>query len=169
MELGNMVFGNSRGKHLVNRDWQNTFCEYLSDMGFDGYGVADSEELNGFLVEVKSAINEPAEKFENDVFVIMPYYWGDDDDLRKLPNFVFKPTGFELSWYKYALRDSYMNQDVTYQELVLILKKCKESLGTTKERSEEELRHLLHNTINVMTHEQLKKVAKLMNFSHEFS
>lgn len=33
---------------------------------------------------------------------------------------------------------------------------------------EQELRQLLHNTINVMTFEQLQKVAELLNFSNEF-
>ncbi|GAB6429189.1 hypothetical protein bcgnr5372_41110 [Bacillus luti] len=130
MELGNWAFGNSRGSFPVNRDWQNMFCEHLYDMGFDSYGVIDSkhEHLEKYVVKIEGTINEPTAKFENNTFVIMPYYWGDDDEICMLPNFIYKPTGFELSWYKYALRDSYMNHNISYQELDGLLKLCKQSL-----------------------------------------
>ena len=62
MELGNMVFGNSRGEHHVDRDLQDEFCELLERMGFDGYGHKD---------------DHPEWAFENEVFRIQPYYWGD--------------------------------------------------------------------------------------------
>jgi len=38
----------------------------------------------------------------------------------------------------------------------------------TEEEKEKELRQLLQNTIDVMTYEQCKKVAELLNFSNEF-
>lgn len=126
-----MIFGNSRGEFPVNRDWQDMFVEHLYDMGFDSYGIIDDESLEKYMVEVPSSINEPTRKFENDVFIIMPYYWGDDDAICEMPNFVYKPTGFELSWYKYALRDSYMNQNLSFEELNALLEKCKESLRDT--------------------------------------
>jgi hypothetical protein len=36
-------------------------------------------------------------------------------------------------------------------------------------KKEQELRQLLHNTIDVMTFDQLQKVAKLLNFRNEFN
>lgn len=62
MELGNMIFGNRRGQHAVNRDLQDEFCEALEGMGFDGYG---NHKANQEWV------------FENDTFRMQPYYWGD--------------------------------------------------------------------------------------------
>jgi len=44
------------------------------------------------------------------------------------PNFFYKPTGYALQWYKYPLRDSYANQDVTLEEFGEIITKCIESL-----------------------------------------
>lgn len=128
MELGNMIFGNSRGEYLVDRNWQDMFIEHLYDMGFNGYGNIENDYLKEFVVEVKSVINEPSMKFENEIFIIMPYYWGDDEDICNLPNFVYKPTGFELNWYKYALRDSYMNQDINDQIIVDLYKEYKRLL-----------------------------------------
>jgi hypothetical protein len=62
MELGNMIFGNSRGRHEVNRSLQDEFCELLEAMGFDSYG--NNNSATEWV-------------FENDVFRIQPYYWGD--------------------------------------------------------------------------------------------
>ena len=50
----------------------------------------------------------------------------------KEPNFVFKPTGLKIDWYKYPLRDSYSNEEITFEELKEILKKCKESVIVSK-------------------------------------
>mgnify|MGYP001617290362 CR=1 FL=1 len=45
------------------------------------------------------------------------------------PNFLYRPTGFELRWYKTAMRDSYMNREITVKEWQEMLEKCKESLS----------------------------------------
>ncbi|MFS0643788.1 hypothetical protein [Siminovitchia sp. 179-K 8D1 HS] len=130
MELGNLIFGNSRGKYLVDRDWQDAFYSALYDMRFNGYGMPelDESEYNGKFVELKSKYGN-TKYFENDTFIIMPYYWGDDDDFCELPNFIHKSSGYELSWYKYALRDSYANKEIAFEELMNIMDDCKKSLG----------------------------------------
>ena len=133
MELGNAIFGNSRGEYEVDRSWQNAFVNKLYDMGFNGYGFPeyDVEAYKGEFKIVKSKYdeNDCMEYFENDTFILMPYYWGDDDYISQLPNFVHKPTGFELQWYKYPLRDSYMNKNISFDELMEIMEDCKRSLG----------------------------------------
>lgn len=140
MELGNMGFGNSRGEYPVPRAWQDAFCARLNEMGFDCYGIANEWDENGkyspelskrldkYLAEVNGKEGGRHHKWETETFVIMPYYWGDDDAICELPNFVFKPTGFGLSWYKYALRDAYMNQPVTFEELDDMLRVCVETI-----------------------------------------
>lgn len=140
MELGNWAFGNSRGEYEVPREWQDDFCGHLRAMGFSGYGSPVewddngawaphiSDHLDVYCRKITGKDGDTHRKYETDVFVIMPYYWGDADDIAALPNFVYKPTGFSLSWYKYALRDSYMSHDVTYAELDAMLRHCAESI-----------------------------------------
>lgn len=184
MELGNMVWGNSRGEFSVPRTvtWEGAIVGLIAAL----YGP--DETTNGF------------ENFENEVFAIRTYYWGDcacgyeaaaekwhtenchtqdcyqaeyqkigeayghlskesdpavkalckrrgiawnkgfgsgvhcdcgfqgkwekwaSDNHHKpdcpmiLPNFHHKASGFELKWYKYPLRDSYMSQNLTFLE-----------------------------------------------------
>lgn len=43
------------------------------------------------------------------------------------PNFLYKPTGFKIMWYKYPLRDSYMNQNISLDEFKEILEHCVKS------------------------------------------
>lgn len=45
------------------------------------------------------------------------------------PNFLFKPTGFSIKWYKYPLRDSYMSQFITLGEFRKIISECVDSLN----------------------------------------
>ncbi len=114
MELGNLLFGNSRGTYCVEprSEYQDAFCEFLFTNGFDGYGYHGDD----------------ADDFENDTFVVRPYYWGDDEKIAELPNFVFKPTGLEISWYKYPMRDAYSNQDVDIATFRQILDGCEASM-----------------------------------------
>lgn len=124
MELGNFLFGNSRGDFPIpdRTSWQDAFVELFieSDL-FDGYGY------------YKNNKNDPEHTtnrggYENDIFIINPYYWGDDEIIAELPNFVYKPTGFEIQWYKYPMRDSYMNQNISLDAAIKIWKECIESM-----------------------------------------
>lgn len=127
MELGNMLFGNARGEHPVSRNWQEAFVEFLDESGFDGYGNVCDENLKAF--EKREKIDGCEDIFfENDVFLVRPYYWGESPDVRERPNFVFKPTGFEIQWYKYPFRDAYMNKKIGFFDLEDIIEQCKRSL-----------------------------------------
>jgi len=44
------------------------------------------------------------------------------------PNFLYKPTGFGISWYKYYMRDAYSNQKISLKEFQSIIKACIKSL-----------------------------------------
>lgn len=55
--------------------------------------------------------------------------WHKNDCLTIKPNFLFKPNGFEIQWYKYPLRDAYMNQNITLEEFRKIVLDCINSLG----------------------------------------
>ena len=116
MELGNYIFGNSRGEFEVPRkEFEDLLLPFMEEIGVG---------LRGYDKEM----DETCATYDNEVFTIRPYYWGDDDKIASLPNFVYKPTNFEIQWYKYPLRDSYMNQNITTEQFKDIIKKCKYSI-----------------------------------------
>ena len=115
MELGNMMFGNSRGKYAVEprEEYQDIFCDFLESIGCDMRGW--SRIIAGNMTET-------------DKFIVRPYYWGEDDAEAERPNFLYKPTGLEIRWYKYPMRDAYSNQDVSIVEFAKILEDCRKSM-----------------------------------------
>ena len=131
MELGNLLFGNSRGEFAMDRDeFQGVFLSFLNRNGFDPYGRRYRDvEARDDRFDPYDDRYEGTDCFENSEFVIRPYYWGDDQDTMGLPNFVYKPTGLEINWYKYPLRDAFCNQDIDAMDLARILIACEESMG----------------------------------------
>lgn len=135
MEIGNLLFGNSRGKVPVSRKWQDTFIDFLLSAGFDSYGHIDNDLLEKYTVTIEGdaeSLNpdykEHVHVIDNGIFRVLPYWWGNSENIAKLPNFVYYPTQYELSWYKYPLRDSYANKEISYDEFLKILEDCKNSL-----------------------------------------
>ena len=117
MELGNLLFGNSRGQFkLPDRDIVSSdeWANLKEKVNINFYGIPNDEsDFYGF---------------DNDAFTIRPYYWGEDGNMAELPNFLYKPTGFKIHWYKYPFRDSYMNQDLNREEILKIFDKCIHSI-----------------------------------------
>ena len=148
MELGNILWGNSRGKYPVPRDeWQDKFCEFLEECGFDSYGHIEDDKLEAYIeTKVSSLANKDIYSeestlvkenpeyrphlhyFDNGVFMLNPYYWGDADDLAEMCNFKYYPTNYELCWYKYPLRDAWANKELTFDDFCDLIDKCRESL-----------------------------------------
>lgn len=91
MEIGNILFGHSRGNYEVDRSFQLRFQYFLEKAGYDGYGVKEGNK------QAKS-------------FIVRPYWWGDDDaEEANLPNFECPELGLTIKWYKYPMRDAYSN------------------------------------------------------------
>lgn len=117
MELGNLMFGHSRGNWEVPSDdaYEQPIAELFEALspGCAPYGVPH----------------------DNDVFTMNLYWWGEEDhpDADK-PNFLHKRTGLELRWYKYALRDSYTNREVSPQEWRSIMDECIASVTKESDR-----------------------------------
>lgn len=118
MELGNVIFGNSRGEYEIieRKEFEDVFIPFLKKIGLDERGYSE----DGWDKEYAT--------FNNDTFLVRPYYWGEDEYICSLPNFVYKPTGLEIQWYKWPFRDSYMNQEITIKQFKEIISKCAESL-----------------------------------------
>lgn len=70
--------------------------------------------------------------FENDVFELRPYYWGDDEDKAHLPNFRHKKSGLEIRWYKYIGRGMTVNNHVCPNCFFNIFAECMNSLRGDK-------------------------------------
>ena len=68
--------------------------------------------------------------YENDTFMVRSYDWGLDDEANKKNEYHFwhKPSGFKLQWYKYPLRDPYVNMDITHEQFLDILRDCMNSI-----------------------------------------
>ena len=124
---GNLAFGFSRGLFPVERDeWETAFRSFLVSCGFGEYGYCYPAHHAG-----DSRYHEYTEAhdayYEDDVFVLRKYYWGFDDDEAALPNFLYKPTGYELRWYKYPLRDAYANKQLAFDQFKAMLDECGKS------------------------------------------
>ncbi len=94
-------------------EYQEVFCDFLERNGFDSYGYKEGSD---------------SRTFENDTFIIRPYYWGDDEDIIGLPNFEYKPIGLKIWWYKYPMRGGGSNFKITPLELSAMLRRCETSL-----------------------------------------
>lgn len=126
MEIGNFLFGNSRGEFPIDREkFQPLFEEFFEKAGIDNYGHGYEKDgcPSEYIVE-----DDPTNiSVKTDVFLIRPYYWGDDESIANLPN--FKYGDIEICWYKYALRDAYSNKELTVDEVKEMLNKCLVSIG----------------------------------------
>lgn len=126
IEIGNLLFGNSRGEYPVDREMAlPLFAEFFGKFEIDRYGIPDE---NSLLSKTGSTNGEIYISVETDAFYIHPYYWGEDEKARKMPNFFYKPEGIGIHWYKYSMRDAYCNVELTKEKLQEILKKCIESV-----------------------------------------
>ena len=121
MELGNMVFGNSRGRYefpdrslVDSKEWK----QLMRVLQMDYHG--NSDLYSPCVTEYGG--------YRNNTFEIMPYYLGEDEAIMELPNFKYFPTGFEIQWYKYPFRNSYMNQPLTSEQILEIFRKCIKSV-----------------------------------------
>jgi hypothetical protein len=120
MELGNMAFGHSRGEHPID----------------DRMGYLDD------FMPLLDAICEGSiygTNFENESFEMHPYCWCDEETCKQCGtgeqcNFVHKPSGLAVRWYKYAFRDSYMSKSVDRAGFREIVAECVASLEPNKQQ-----------------------------------
>ena len=68
--------------------------------------------------------------YENDTFMVRSYNWGLDDEsnAKNEYHFLHKPSGFKLQWYKYPLRDPYVNMNISHEQFLDILRDCTNSI-----------------------------------------
>ena len=78
----------------------------------------------------KDTLGMNGNDYENDTFMVRSYDWGLDDEADKRNEYHFwhKPSGFKLQWYKYPLRDPYVNMDITHEQFLDVLRDCMNSI-----------------------------------------
>ncbi|MBT1162803.1 hypothetical protein [Bifidobacterium sp. SO1] len=125
MELGNLLFGHSRGAYEVDRSGEP--CDLLewlmTGLGLGGDGRLDEDVRRrmgriGFepdwLVETDRGLDVHDPRSGVLLLRTRAYWWGDGDDPESaLPNLEIPALGFSLDWYKYMFRDSYSNLPLT--------------------------------------------------------
>ena len=129
LELGNLLFGHSRGEFELDRDeLQEIMAEGLEKCGCDEYGFLQDPAL--FLWKNSRG------GITTSVFETRPYWWGDEFSAEAdLPNFKFFEDGTEIRWYKYALRDSYADREIDAARLSEILDACAAEIDRLQNRS----------------------------------
>lgn len=122
MELGNMVMGHSRGEVELPRG--DGYADMLIELVMK---LPGGEDACGYGVH-----------FSNDVFEMHPYCWCEKDECPQCGtgeqfNFLYKPTGYGINWYKYILRDAYATEEMTLRSFSEMMGACIDSLSTGKE------------------------------------
>lgn len=107
MELGNEIFGHSRGEHEIDRNVYGPLFSILRDL-------IDHEQCD-FKI--------------NELFEYREYCWCDNQDCPQCgsleeSNFYFKPTGLKIRWYKYPMRDAYSNQSLDPESFRTMVQQC---------------------------------------------
>lgn len=150
MEIGNLLFGYSRGEHRLDRysAEADRLCNALYELGLNSYGYQDSDfykvvDLNPHLQVTWLEDHPEGNDFRRiDVvdpntgeilMIVRKYWWGDydtpeDKTSADVPNLEVPKLGFQMDWYKYYGRDSYINQPLTNELLNSILKLLKPAL-----------------------------------------
>lgn len=110
----------------IRRDWhEDRFSQMLADMGCDGYGHSDDTgPLKAFEVAFEDGDPNAHYVIDTPLFTLRPFYWGDSSDVCALPNFVYKPWSYEISWYKYPLRNAHANFDLKDDDFALMCDTC---------------------------------------------
>jgi hypothetical protein len=76
-------------------------------------------------------------KWDSDMFMMHPFCWCDEDHCpwcngEGEPNFLFKPTGFSISWYKYIGRGMEIHPELTRDEIVEMFTQCRKDVEKKK-------------------------------------
>ena len=102
-ELGQWLFGNEYCDHEMPQYSIALFTYILREVSRVYWNI-NQEEWDTY-----SDPDIPEIEFR-------PYYWGEDDEIAKLPNFVFDDV--EIRWYKYPGRGMSVNKKMSPDEWV---------------------------------------------------
>lgn len=83
---------------------------------------------NRYQIEMDSPFENTGNTYRNDVFQVKAYYWGNNGEMIKGPNFSYR--GLEVRWYKHLHRDSYIlcDKEITLDFLAEMIDECINSM-----------------------------------------
>lgn len=129
IELGNLLFGNSRGPYkFPDREIADSdeWLALLNVLGLNYRGYCDKgnphENDRGGYDDGRICVN--------------PYYWDDDEEEAAKPNFLDRDIGLEIKWYKYPFRDAYTNWRMTAEEMKRYFGGLANTYAANKQRRE---------------------------------
>lgn len=108
---------------IIPREFEDLFIAFLEIIGCDNYGKWEDYKKPYADEKTNTVI-------DNETFTLRPYYWGDDEEVIHLPNFVYKPDNLYISWYKYPFRGAFSSAPINEAYLKKIIRHCIISLGT---------------------------------------
>ena len=122
-EIGQLLSGDPLARYELPRtdEYEEQFRIWLESCGFDAYGNWYETRIIPFI--------DKNNRFNNGTFAVFPYYWGDDDNLALIPNFIYFPENIQIFWYKYPFRGATISENLSPEEFREMLKKCGESLS----------------------------------------
>ena len=112
--------------HLERYPGQDLFEKLFEVLHLDCWGYPEKGYAQYSDEEYDKQLDKKHDNktVDNDLFLIRPYYWGDDDRISKRPNFEYKPLGLKITWYKYPLRGAMSNMPLSSDKISEILSKC---------------------------------------------
>lgn len=124
MELGQFLFSNSPiQKHEAY--WASNGLTDIAEV------IQEYRGDDGLLVS-----NYGEAPFDCDIFSMRTYCWCDGDreghEDGCPPNFIHKPSGLIINWYKHAMRGITSNKKLSKIEWLRIVQECLEVLEDTK-------------------------------------
>lgn len=103
--------------------------EFDARFMFDEHDERFSEVFHKLVVMLPRGACGEGILYENGTFLVRGYCWDPDDvDNFRKPNFVHKPSGFEIGWYKHPLRAASSNMDISFERFSNIIDECVKSI-----------------------------------------
>lgn len=109
------------------------------------HGAEGRESANDLLEAGLRAIAEAAPRegdawaekygtnYENETFKMSRFCWCQKDDCPSctgdVPNFLYKPTGFSVDWYKYIGRSMEISEELDAKQITVIILDCLTSIA----------------------------------------
>lgn len=110
VELGMLAFSNG-AINKYDADWATSGLNMLAEIIAESRNEGKTRPEYGWSLLTSNSGGEP---FENELFAMRPYCWCDAEGEHEEgcpPNFEYKPSGVEISWYKHAGRGITCNRE----------------------------------------------------------
>ena len=125
----NPITDEEYGAVKVPRSWAEIFSVLLERFDLDYHGFPNKQPRNSQITETEKFLICPGYDWdcscgtEDEENGDMNCEHDENCDLLK-PNFLYKPTGFKLYWYKYPMRGSTMLPGITTAQFMEIILDC---------------------------------------------